>query len=49
MLSKMRDYQKLEAGDLRVIAKGVEDGLEDQLLAIQTPFGYRREIGRAHV
>jgi len=42
MLSKMRDYQKLDAGDLRLIAKGVEDGLENQLLAIQTPFGYRR-------
>jgi dienelactone hydrolase len=42
MLSKMRDYQKLDAGDVRVIAKGVEDGLENQLLVIQTPFGYRR-------
>ena len=42
MLSKMYDYQKLDVSDVRVIGKGVEDGLEDQLLVIQTPFGYRR-------
>jgi dienelactone hydrolase len=38
----MRDYQKLEPKDLRVLVKRVEDGLESELLVIQTPFGYRR-------
>ena len=42
MLSKMRDYQKLESKDLRVLVKRVEDGLGSQLLVVQTPFGYRR-------
>jgi dienelactone hydrolase len=42
MLSEMRDYQKLEPKDLRVLVKRVEDGLESELLVIQTPFGYRR-------
>lgn len=44
MLSQMRDYQKLESTDLRVLVKRVEDGLESQLLVIQTPFGYRRIV-----
>jgi hypothetical protein len=38
----MRDYQKLEPGDVRVLGRRVEDGLESQLWVIQTPFGYRR-------
>lgn len=42
MLSKMRDYQQLNARDVRMIANKVQDGLESQLLVIQTPFGYRR-------
>jgi predicted esterase len=42
MLAKMRDYQKLDSSDVRLIGKRVEDGLESQLLVIQTPFGYRR-------
>jgi dienelactone hydrolase len=42
MLSKMSDYQPLDAKDVRVISKRVQDGLESQLLVIQTPFGYRR-------
>src|SRR5215207_7542609 len=42
MLSQMRTVQKLESKDLRVLIKRVEDGLESQLLVIQTPFGYRR-------
>jgi len=42
MLSKMRGYQPLDMKDVRVIAKRVQDGLESQLLVIQTPFGYRR-------
>jgi len=42
MLSQMRNYQKLESSDLRVLVKRVQDGIESQLLVIQTPFGYRR-------
>jgi len=42
MLSKMRDFQQLEPKDVRVIGKRTEDGIEAQLLVIQTPFGYRR-------
>ena len=42
MLSKLRDYERLESKDVRVLVKRVEDGLESQLLVIQTPFGYRR-------
>ncbi len=42
MLSKMRDYQKLDAKDSRIIRSRLQDGLESQLLVIQTPFGYRR-------
>ena len=42
MLSKMRDYQKLESKDVRLLVKRAQDGLESQLLVIQTPFGDRR-------
>lgn len=42
MLQRMKDYPKLETSDVRAIGKGVQDGLESQLLVIQTPFGYRR-------
>ncbi len=42
MLSKMRKYQSLNEKDVRVIGKRAQDGLESQLLVIQTPFGYRR-------
>src|SRR5574341_1240507 len=42
MLNRMRDYQKFESKDLRVIRKRTQDGIESQLLVIQTPFGYRR-------
>ena len=42
MLSKMRDYQRLNANDVRMIGKRVQDSVESQLLVIQTPFGYRR-------
>ena len=45
MLSQMRDYPKLESKDLRVIGKRAQDGIESQLLVMQTPFGYRR-VGR---
>lgn len=42
MLSKMHDYQKLESKDVRLLVKRAQDGLESQLLVIQTPFGDRR-------
>ena len=42
MLDQMRAYQKLELNDLRVLGRRVEDGIESQLMVIQTPFGYRR-------
>ena len=42
MLAQMREYQKLEEKDLRVLVKRTQDGLESQLLVIETPFGYRR-------
>jgi dienelactone hydrolase len=42
MLSQMREVRKLDLQDVRVIGRRVQDGLESQLLVIQTPFGYRR-------
>ena len=42
MLNKMRRYPKLEANDVRMIGRRTDDGIESQLLVIQTPFGYRR-------
>ena len=42
MLAQMRQYQKLESKDVRVLAQRVQEGMENQLLVIQTPFGYRR-------
>ena len=42
MISRMRDYPKLQPGEVRVLGKRVQEGLESQLLVIQTPFGYRR-------
>jgi len=42
MLPKMRDYQQLDPKDVRVVGKQTEDGIENQLMVIQTPFGYRR-------
>lgn len=42
MLAEMRQYPKFESKDLRMLGKRVEDGLESQLLVMQTPFGYRR-------
>jgi dienelactone hydrolase len=42
MLSQMSSYQKFDLRDLRVIGKRTQDGVESQLLVIQTPFGYRR-------
>ena len=42
MLSRMRDYPRLNTNDVRMIVKRAQDGIESQLLVIQTPFGYRR-------
>ena len=42
MLTQMREYPKLVAKDLRVLASRTQDELVSQLLVIQTPFGYRR-------
>jgi len=42
MLLEMQKYQPFHPKDLRIINKQVQDGLENQLLVIQTPFGYRR-------
>jgi predicted esterase len=36
------EYQKLEGKDLRLIGGRTHDGVESQLMVIQTPFGYRR-------
>lgn len=42
MLNEMRNYQRLEAKDFRTLGTQVDDGVERQLLVIQTPFDYRR-------
>ena len=42
MLIQMRDYQRFEPNDLRVLVSRTEEGLVSQLLVIQSPFGYRR-------
>jgi dienelactone hydrolase len=41
-MMNIHDYQKLDTKDIRLIRKRVEDGVERQLLVVQTPFGYRR-------
>ena len=41
-MMNMTDYQKLDAKDVRLIGKRVQDGVESQMLVVQTPFGYRR-------
>lgn len=42
MLSNIKSYQKLDSKDVRLIGRRVNDGVESQLMVIQTPFGYRR-------
>jgi len=44
MLPKMRDYQRFISNDLRVVRERTQDGVESQLLVIQTPFSYRRAM-----
>jgi dienelactone hydrolase len=41
-MQNFTDYQELEPGDVRLAGKRTQDGVESQLLVIQTPFGYRR-------
>lgn len=41
-MQNIHTYPKLESTDVRVIGKRAQDGVENQLLVIQTPFGYRR-------
>jgi dienelactone hydrolase len=38
----MGEYPRFESKDLRVIGRRTQDGIESQLLVLQTPFGYRR-------
>jgi len=42
MLEEMRAYHQLETTDVRLVGKQVQDGIENQFMVIQTPFGYRR-------
>jgi len=42
MLSEMENYTRFESKDLRILASQIEDGIERQLVVMQTPFGYRR-------
>lgn len=42
MLQKMREYQTFESKDVRILGKRTAEDVENQLLVIQTPFGYRR-------
>jgi dienelactone hydrolase len=41
-MQNIHNYQTLEEKDLRRAGKRVQDGIESQLLIVQTPFGYRR-------
>ncbi len=42
MLAQMRDYPRLKSKDVHIIRQQTKEGIERQLLVIQTPFGYRR-------
>ncbi len=41
-MMNFHDYQTLDAKDVRLIRRREEEGVERQLLVMQTPFGYRR-------
>lgn len=41
-MQQIQEYRKLESNDVRLIGRREQDGIESQLLVIQTPFGYRR-------
>jgi dienelactone hydrolase len=42
MLTEMREYPTFDLKDLRLVGKRAQDGVERQLMVMQTPFGYRR-------
>lgn len=42
MLAHMSYYPKFEIQDLRILGKETEAGIQNQLMVLQTPFGYRR-------
>lgn len=42
MLSRMKDYPKLNPSDVRLLGKKDESGYSKHLFAFQSPFGYRR-------
>ena len=42
MLPKMENHPRFESKDLRILASRIEDGVDSQLMVMQTPFGYRR-------
>jgi predicted esterase len=43
-MQNFETYEQLESSDLRLIGRRTQDGVEGQLLVIQTPFGYRRTV-----
>lgn len=42
MLKQMQTYQRVMSKDIRILGSNTEDGVEQQTLVMQTPFGYRR-------
>jgi dienelactone hydrolase len=44
----MRGYPKLESNDVRLLRKRAQEGIETQVLVMQTPFGYRRTAALFH-
>lgn len=42
MLDQMQNYQRFTPKDVRILGLEIKDGIEQQTLVIQTPFGYRR-------
>ena len=42
MVTDMQNYPRFESSDLRILGGQIDDGIESQLLVMQTPFGYRR-------
>ena len=42
VLEQIKNYQRLEASEVRVVRRTVEEGIERTLCVIDTPFGYRR-------
>ena len=41
-MQSIHEYPKLEEKDIRLAGKRAQDGIESQLLVVQTPFSYRR-------